>query len=399
MKRPWVRILAAVVATPLLFWVLPYYLVRWSGYRVVVFVDGGDKTQSQPVDFSAKPQEVSLSQPAPGATARNAVLLLADGLGFSQLYAARIATRGVHGRLTLERFPITGWQTNPSLDDVYTDSAASASSILSGRKVDTRTLSIDGDGHPVATLPEALRDRGFSIGLITDSYIWDASLVAAAVHHDYRYDLPAVAAQLANSRFDLIVGTHAGEGSIRVELPDGEAGLLAQLRQGGYVVHDPPAHLPGLDQPTVLLYAEDQIAEEGRLPDLVSWAIRKLAAKSRPYYLFVETEDPDSGSHNSDFGMVVRGVRELDEVAQVIVEQTTDTLVVATADHETGGFAILSGSAEQPLAIRWATPRHTAEPVPVLAYGPGAERFSGVMDNTEIAGRIAASLGIEWPPE
>ena len=69
-----------------------------------------------------------------------------------------------------------------------------------------------------------------------------------------------------------------------------------------------------------------------------------------------------------------------------------ETLVLVTADHDTGGLAILGGEEGQPMRIRWATGNHTAEPVPVLAYGTGAERFGGVLDNAEIGRMLSRVL-------
>ena len=66
-----------------------------------------------------------------------------------------------------------------------------------------------------------------------------------------------------------------------------------------------------------------------------------------------------------------------------------------TADHETGGMSILHGDSEHSLGIRWSTVSHTAEPVPIYAFGAGAERFSGVKDNTEIPRTLSDLLGLE----
>ncbi len=401
MTRRALWILALLVAGVILFWLIPYWALKWSGYLLVVFPNGGDRSQTAVVDFTVKPAPEPLPAVQTDGPVRNVVMLLADGMGFSQLYAARLAEHGAYGQLFLERFPVTGWQTNASIDDVYTDSAASASSIATGHKINTRNLAIDEEGDALPTIAEFLKQQGYKVGLITDSYLWDASVAAFAAHQENRYQFPGVAEQLAASKFDLLVGTHASEESIREPIPDGEPSLLIPFRDHGYSVLENPAQLPTVDGPTVLIYPADSIAERpGRLSEIVDWAINSLAAAEEPFFLFVETEEPDSGSHNRNFSWVLRGLLELDRVAKVAVDfagSRNDTLVLATSDHETGGFAILSGSQEKPLALRWATPRHTAEPVPVLAFGAGAESFAGVMDNTEFAPRIARVLELNWP--
>ena len=122
-----------------------------------------------------------------------------------------------------------------------------------------------------------------------------------------------------------------------------------------------------------------------------------LSRNADGYFLLVETEEPDSGAHNEDLQRVVRGVKAVNEVAALALEHAAagDTLILITADHETGGLAILHGDADHNLGVRWATSSHTAEPVPVFAYGPGAERFGGARDNTEMAPAIAELLGFD----
>lgn len=398
------RAALAILGGVILFWVIPYLILRWSGFLLVVFPDGGDRSQTEAVDVSYRPAPETLAEPAADGPVRNVIFLLADGLGFPQLYAARLSEHGAHGRLLMERFPVTGWQTNPSLEDVYTESAASASSLYTGHKVNTRALSVDAEGRALTTLAESLKRRGYRVGLITDSYLWDASLAAHGSHQIERYQLDQVAAQLAATGFDLLVGAWPEDENIRLPLPGGLDSLVEPLRRSGYAVLESPPDLPALERNTVLLYQPKAIAEgHPALSTLADWAIGELSSDDRPMFLFIETEEPDSGSHNRDFSRMRAGLLELDRAARVAVDFATkrsDTLVLITGDHETGGFAILSGSAERPLALRWATSRHTAAPVPIMAYGAGSRRFAGVLDNTQIANRLKElTTGAGVPPD
>lgn len=396
MKTRWKRIVALIAGGVALFWLLPWLILTLTGYELAVLTRGGDRSQTEVVDLSPRPAPQPLPLVPAIAPPRNVIFLLADGVGFSQLYAARLAAHGAHGRLFLERFPVTGWQTNPSIDDVYTDSAASASSLYTGAKVESMSLSIDPNGRPLRTLAEDLRDRGWAVGLITDSYLWDASVAAHAVHLEERYDMPAVAEQLAQSGFDLLVGARPEDDDLRGDVPGGVDSLVQPLREAGYEVVENPAGLPDLHRPTAVLFSDNAIVEgETGLAQISRWALSELADTGRPLFLFVEGEEADTGSHMHDFERVVDGVLSLDAAAQTIVDfaaDRDDTLVLATSDHETGGFSILSGSEEEPLAIRWATTHHTSAPIPVLAWGAGAGAFGGVMDNTAIAERLRELL-------
>jgi alkaline phosphatase len=96
-------------------------------------------------------------------------------------------------------------------------------------------------------------------------------------------------------------------------------------------------------------------------------------------------------------------MRELnDAVAAVLeaVEDHGDTLVVVTADHDTGTLAIVEGDYDEGRAtVRWATGDHSSQWLPLFAFGPGAERFAGVLDNTEVGQLIARVLGLEPFPQ
>ena len=96
-------------------------------------------------------------------------------------------------------------------------------------------------------------------------------------------------------------------------------------------------------------------------------------------------------------------MRELnDAVAAVLeaVEDHGDTLVVVTADHDTGTLAIVEGDYEEGRAtVRWATGDHSSQWLPLFAFGPGAERFTGVLDNTHVGQLIAQALGLEPFPQ
>ena len=121
------------------------------------------------------------------------------------------------------------------------------------------------------------------------------------------------------------------------------------------------------------------------------------------FVLFVETEEVDSGAHNNDLDRVIRGLGALDAVARRVLEvvgDRGDTLVGFTGDHETGGLALANSKDGEALQPMWAWGHHTGAPVPLLAWGAGAEALSGVHDNAQI-GRILRSLmaSASSPPE
>ena len=106
-------------------------------------------------------------------------------------------------------------------------------------------------------------------------------------------------------------------------------------------------------------------------------------------------------AHGTNQELSVRGTLQVDWAVKQAVEfarKNRDTLVLVTADHETGGLsAIMSRSAGNRLTIHYATTSHTAAPVHLYAFGPGASLFSGVIDNTDIGKTIAHLWKLRLP--
>lgn len=387
-------VLVALVAG-LAFW--------YGGYFVTVEKQGGDQSQSSPIDLSPAAPTPSLPLLAAGAV-ENVVLVLGDGMGFSHVMAARSELVGLNHELYFERFPITGWQTTHSRSAIYTDSAAAASALATGRKVDYQAVSVTPDGRPLTTLFEAAMARGMAVGVVTDSYLWDATPAAFLAHVPHRRALESIALQMAASGADLLIGGEHPGVDIEARSADGPSILEAFESTGFRVVRSAEALAeldPRSDARLLGLFPPGEIAAADRppvLPDLAATAMARLSRHPGGYFLLVESEEPDSGSHHEDLGRIVGGIRALDAVAALAVERALadrSTLVLVTADHETGGLALLHGDAEHRLGVRFATSSHTAEPVPVYAFGVGAERFGGVLDNTQIAQRLADLLDLD----
>lgn len=337
-------------------------------------IEGSELTRG-----SAIPREY-----ADTARAKNVVLLIADGMGFSHVNAARAAERGTDTPLAFERLPVVGWQTTHAADRWETDSAAAASAIATGRKYDNQALSLE-----ATTIAEQALADGMALGLITDSFLWDATPAAFVAHVGDRDESAAVIEQMAQAGATLLVGGDRG-------------GAAESFRAAGYDVYGDWLELSKRDfQPDgrwVGLFPEGMIADPATLPrleQLTEAALRRLSIEPGGFFLLVETEEVDSGSHDQDFARVQRGVAALDRTLESVLSFARadgETLVVVTADHECGGLALVGGDYGEPLELRWATSEHTAEPVPIYAYGPGAERFGGVLDNTDLYHALAAAL-------
>ena len=397
----------AILGTSVL-WVLGLTVgTRLSGHFVTLQRSGGDRTGTPLLALPDSTEPAGQFSGEFAAVPSRVILLIADGVGFSQLQAARYALTSPEGRLTVERFPVAGWITTHARSTLRIDSASTASALASGRKVEYGQLSIDSNNIYHRTIAEAAVGGGVPVGLLTDSYLWDATMAAFLVHTPIRGEYEEVARQMAQSGVDLLIG----EAMLGQDLDTGIAGpgAAVEFAANGFSVvraWDEVENIT-IDETTRIaaILPRGVIADRAqspRLVDLARFAIDLLDSRGDTFFLVIETEETDSASHRADFPRMVRGLEDINEVADLVVEyasQHPDTLVVFTSDHETGGMALLTGNAEEPMGVRWATTVHTAEPVPLLAFGAGADHFAGVQDNTQVAQTLANLLGLELRSE
>lgn len=381
-----------------LFVALAVTVTRCAGYRVAVEGRQGSTRDSSPVDLTSGAAEPLFDDDFRGAEVRNVVVLIADGMGFSHILAARSELGGLNRRLGFERMPVTGWLTTWEADSLIPDSASTATAMVTGFKTARGYLSMDREGRPLRTVLEAAAERGMAAGLVTDSYLWDATVAAFAVHAERR-DYPEIAAQMSRSGAEVLFG----EACRRCFDDDEWTRVLAGLGSGGYTVLSSWEAAAGLvpGGKVAGLFGNRAVADRELSPNLeqlAAFSLERLAADPDGFLLVVETEETDTASHRHELRRMVEGIGALDQAAAVVLDfarRDRSTLVLLTADHETGGLSLLSGDQGEKLGIRWSTSGHTGLPVPLFAYGPGAESFAGARDNTDVARILARLLGLE----
>lgn len=361
----------------------------------------------QHVAFLAASTPASPPYPlVPDGPVRGVILFVGDGLGLANLAAARFALVGPDGRLAIERMPVTGLLATHPAGKLVPDSAATATALASGGKTTNGRIGTGPGGERLRTLAEVAHQSGFSTGLVTTAEIVDATPAAFAAHVDSREEREAIAAQLLDSGVDLLLG-----GGVRWFLPpeqppgvrgDG-ADLLEVARRRGYHVVRSADELTAAKQLKVLGLFDFDLdfvrPLEPALPAMASKALQLVASRPR-FLLMIEHEGTDTLAHHHDFSRMAGAVRELDQAVAAVLEfaqRDGQVLVVVTADHDTGGLALRPGRSDDTMQLIWSTGSHTAVPVPLFAYGPGAIQLTGLRDNTEVPKILARLLGIEEP--
>lgn len=343
--------------------------------------------------------QAPLAAPAlagPRPIAHNVILVIGDGMGLSQLTSGLIAAGGA---LAIEGFPVVGLAKTFSADRLVTDSAAAATAMACGVKTRNGALGVDARGGRVASLVELARRRGLKTGLVVSSSITHATPAAFYAHQSSRKSEDAIAVDLLASGLDLFIGGGRRFFGRRCDGVD----LLAGLGTAGYeLVTDPRGLAAAKGARLAGLVADEDLPAitDGRgsyLPDAVRIALTRLPGP-KGFFLMVEGSQIDYGAHDQDAPRTAAEVVDLDQVvARALAFARSDqrTLVVVTADHETGGFALTAGSLEKgTVEAKFGTKDHTATMVPVFAFGPGAGPFAGIYENTGIFDRVRAALGL-----
>jgi len=325
----------------------------------------------------------------PGLGAKNVILFIGDGMGPEHVRAAGMYLSGPGGTLSFEAFPFRGSVATANADGGVTDSAAAATAMATGVKVHNMVISVasPGDGSPLPTALELFKAAGRNTGLVTTSYISDATPAAFGAHRASRTDYAGIDNDyLIRSRPNVLFG-------------GGRFLTPADASGAGYAVVRDRAALLALDTETQVrvtgLFGADNLPYEsdgpGDLPhlsELTSVALRILDNNPCGFFLVVEAGRIDHASHANDIGRAVGETIALSNAVAAAVDWAgtrTDTLIVVTADHETGGLRLLERTAAgvRP-AVSWGATRHTGTRVPVYAKGIGADRVSGMIENTDI---------------
>lgn len=336
---------------------------------------------------------------------KNVILMIGDGMGIGQFSSASMMLRGPDGRLAVEAAPITGLVRTYAENDLVTDSAAASTAMATGYKAPKTAISILADGRKPVTLLEAAKSSGLATGVLTTSGLADATPAGFLVHAGDRYQYAQIFRSILATENDVLIGGtwihhhKAKHDSEYLELVDrvDELGAAA-----GYNVVRNESDLAGAQTPVLALFAPRGTRADAHGPELAvttEFMLNTLGTKESGFFALIESELSDTAGHDNNISDVVRAVREFDKAVASAVSwaaQRGDTLVLVTADHDTGGLGVIEGDYEDGKAgVRWVWDMHTAQWVPLFAFGPGAEYFSGVIDNTEIGILIARLLGIE----
>jgi len=325
----------------------------------------------------------------------NLILFIGDGMGVSHVYAAMTVSEN---DMTFPSFPVTGFSKTHSANSYSTDSAAGGTAIATGEKTNNRMISMRPDSTILPTLMELAKSAGKSTGIVCTSSLTDATPASFVAHEPLRYNYREIAGWYIAGAADLFVGggrkyfeaeTDAGGGA------DKPRDIVSGLSEAGYdITYDLESFVSsGSERIAGLMSAGDMPRlHEGRDPQYLARATAKaidlLSRNRRGFILMVEGSEIDDAGHSNDTKMVINEVLDMDRavaVAREFADRNGKTLIVVTADHETGGMSIADGNpGKREVTGAFSIKGHSGVMVPVFAYGPGSIQFTGIQDNTEL---------------
>ena len=347
-----------------------------------------------PFFFSCEKKEKVIEEPK----AVNVIYMIGDGMALPQVFATMLATGE---DLAFCQFPYIGVVDTRSASNDITDSAAGGTALACDKKTKNGMVGMDVDTLAMETILEVLADQGKSTGIVVTCYPGHATPADFYAKVPKRSMYEDIAIQMAESdKLNVMIAGGRKHFNQRKDSLD----LLARMENElGWKVYDTLADI----DTTCMKYAV--LANRGHmpkyeergdfLPEGVKTALKTLEQDEDGFFLMVEGSQIDFACHAGDSAWMVDETVDFSNAVQVALDyaKTHDnTLVVVTADHETGGLTMIDPQGHYSnVSLNYSTRSHTCLPVMIYAYGPGAELFTGWMQNNEVKAKILKACGIE----
>ncbi|MBW6490322.1 MAG: alkaline phosphatase [Lentimicrobium sp.] len=329
---------------------------------------------------------------------RNIILMIGDGMGLPQVYAAMTANSD---NLNMTKFPHLTMAKTFSADNYITDSAAGSTALACGVKTNNGMVGMLPDSTAVKSILLTASEKGLSTGLVATSDVTHATPAAFVASVASRKMAGVIAFQYLDSGIDVFIG---GGLNNFVKRSD-SLNLVDSLKKRNYHVALTMSDLMSVENGRLagLIYPDHPPkVNEGRgemLSLATGKAIEILRLNENGFFLMVEGSQIDWAGHDNDLQSMIDETIDFDKAVGVALEfarQNAETLVIVTADHETGGFTNLGGNfSTGEVYGSFSTDNHSAAPVTVFTFGPGAEQFQGFLDNTDIYRLMYKLLGFD----
>lgn len=334
----------------------------------------------------------------------NIILLIGDGMGLNYISASYNSLPND----PYKRFEIIGLSNTCSADKLITDSAAGATALATGYKTKNKFISLDDHKNQIETILHSAKEKNYKTGFVVTCSVTHATPAAFYAHVEDRYFENKIAEQLTDFEIDVVIG-----GGERFFLPridggkrDDHLNLINKIKEAGYSYFNDFESLKNVESKNKFyaLLDNDGLPKANErnytLGDLTKIAINSLTDEEKGFFLMIEGSQIDWVGHENKADEVLNELKDFNSAINAALdfaEKDGNTLVIVTADHETGGLTITGGSKEErKVQLSFVSKDHTGGFVPVFAFGPSAEIFSGVYENNEIGRKIIRLVNPEY---
>lgn len=327
---------------------------------------------------------------------KNIILLIGDGMGTNQVYASMTVSKDM---LNMERATYIGFSKTYSVNSYITDSGAGGTAIASGSKIRNYSVGMDSAGNKLKSILVYAEEHHKSTGIVTTCELTHATPASFVSSQMSRYQPNEIAKDFLDVEVDVLIGG----GKHRFD----SLGISKTMKANGYKVTGKLSSIKAKDKMPIACFIAPEHPKSilnGRDPDYlmnaVEIALNKLNDNPEGFFLMVEGSQIDWGGHRNNLKYVISETLDFDKAvgkAFDYADRNPGTLVIVTADHETGGLSIVDGDInEKKVEGEFSTSGHTSVMVPIFAYGTGAENFSHIMENTDIFKKMMTAFGFEY---
>lgn len=338
-----------------------------------------------------KPYAVEKIQAPKGKKVKNVILMIGDGMSLMHVYTAWTCNRG---KLWLENAQYTGLSKTWAANKLVTDSGSGGTSLATGVKTNYHAVGVDPNGTPQTTLVDIAKSLGKDAGLAVTCRLWDATPCDFCGHNIDRDKEEELIGDYPTSGVDFVFGGGAEKFQNRKDGRD----IFKELKQKGYHVSRSLDDFFAWNKNSRIFavpYDVDTPLPDER-GDLLARAslkgIELMNKNKNGFFMMIEGSQLDDYGHFNQLDLLMKETLDFDQTIGRVMKwaaEDGETLVVVTADHETGGLTLVGGDlAEGKVQCCFSTKDHSGAMVPVYAFGPGSENFTGIMENTDIFWKI-----------
>lgn len=337
------------------------------------------------------PYAVEKLQAPKGKKVKNVILMIGDGMSLMHVYTAWAANRG---KLWLENAQATGLSKTWAVKKLVTDSGSGGTSLATGVKTVYHAVGVDPEGKPLTSLVDVAKELGKDAGMAVTCRLWDATPCDFCCHNIDRDKEEELVGDYPTSGVDFVFGGGAQKFTNRKDGRD----IFKELQKKGYHVSRTLDDFFAYDKNSRIFavpYDKDTPLpdERGDLLARVSMkGISLMNQNKNGFFMMIEGSQLDDYGHFNQLDLLMKETLDFDQTVGEVMKWAAkdgETLVVVTADHETGGLTLVNGNKDEGrVECCFSTKDHSGAMVPVYAFGPGAENFTGIFENTDVFKKI-----------